>query len=557
MATTFETGNDSADNDLVDLEPTMMLNLADPDAPVGAKPSAGVGMREGSLASLSGEINSLRQDRVRACATFLAAAYAVVFVWILFTSTSSLAPIKVILFGSRGFLCAVIALVLWRSSAIAPPKVRIFEYVLFGGMTVILMISQYVINLELLREGDITGSISYIKNGLLQMFVLMFLYGTFIPNSAKVTAQVVLTMALAPVISQMFLMESSELADAITQMRMSSHEQAGTNVVLLLLGASLAIYASYTLNGLREEIHEAKKFGQYQLRDKLGSGGMGDVYLAEHQLLKRPCAIKLIRNEAAANPVALARFEREVQSSARLSHPNTIAIFDYGHTDDGTFYYVMEYLQGMSLSDLVQQAGPLPPGRAIYLMRQACAGLAEAHHMGLVHRDLKPANLLVAIRGGEFDVAKVLDFGLVKLTKEPEAEGLTAEMTVSGTPLYMAPEQAAATNELDARADVYALGAILYFMVTGKPQFQGPTAFAIMMAHARDEVTPPSQVNPAVPADLEAVILKCLAKKPEDRYQDVRTLGKALAACEASKDWDADKAEEWWANPAESIAGKV
>ena len=144
---------------------------------------------------------------------------------------------------------------------------------------------------------------------------------------------------------------------------------------------------------------------------------MGEVYLAEHQLLKRPCALKLIKPEAGTDPIALARFEREVQSAARLSHPNTIEIFDYGHTDDGTFYYVMEYLQGLSLADLVRQYGPLPPGRVIYLFRQVCAGLAEAHALGLVHRDLKPANVFVAVRGGESDVAKVLDFGLVKLTQ--------------------------------------------------------------------------------------------------------------------------------------------
>src|SRR5262249_13233174 len=179
-------------------------------------------------------------------------------------------------------------------------------------------------------------------------------------------------------------------------------------------------------------------------------------------------------------------FEREVQSAARLSHPNTIEIYDYGHTDDGTFYYVMEYLEGLSLSDLVRQAGPLPPGRVIYLFRQVCAGLAEAHVLGLVHRDLKPANVFVAVRGGESDVAKVLDFGLVKLTKDPGAVALTADMTVSGTPLFMAPEQVIADHSLDARADIYALGAMMYYALTARPPFAGDSDFAVMMAHARD-----------------------------------------------------------------------
>jgi serine/threonine-protein kinase len=295
------------------------------------------------------------------------------------------------------------------------------------------------------------------------------------------------------------------------------------------------------------QLHEARKFGQYQLRQKLGAGGMGEVYLAEHQLLKRPCALKLIKPEAGADPIALARFEREVQSAARLSHPNTIEIYDYGHTDDGTFYYVMEYLPGMSLQDLVSDVGPLPPGRVVYLFRQACAGLAEAHALGLVHRDLKPANIFVAVRGGGADIAKVLDFGLVKLTRNEGGVELTSEQAVSGTPLYMAPEQAVADRSLDARADIYALGAMLYFTLTGQPPFAGSSAFEVMMAHARDPVVPPSRLRPDVPEDLEQVVLRCLAKKPQDRYPDVKSLGKALSACESAALWDAEKAQAWWA----------
>jgi serine/threonine-protein kinase len=281
---------------------------------------------------------------------------------------------------------------------------------------------------------------------------------------------------------------------------------------------------------------------------------MGEVYLAEHQLLKRPCALKLIKAEAGADPIALGRFEREVQSAARLRHPNTIDIYDYGHTDDGTFYYVMEYLEGMSLADLVRRAGPLPAGRVIYLFRQVCAGLAEAHELGLVHRDLKPANVFVAVRGGESDVAKVLDFGLVKLTKASEAAALTAEMTVSGTPLFMAPEQAVGDRGLDARADIYALGAMMYFALTGRPPFTGENAFAIMMAHGRDPVVPPSQVCPNIPEDLERVVLRCLSKRPEERYQNVKALGEAIAACSAAGDWGPNRADSWWISEANPVA---
>jgi serine/threonine-protein kinase len=211
----------------------------------------------------------------------------------------------------------------------------------------------------------------------------------------------------------------------------------------------------------------------------------------------------------------------------------------------------MEYLRGMSLHDLVRTSGPLPPERVIYLFRQVCAALAEAHALGLVHRDLKPANVFVASRGGEADVAKVLDFGLVKLTSDPSAAQLTADMTISGTPAYMAPEQATADKEIDARADIYALGAILYYALTGQPPFLGNSAFEVMMAHARDPVVPPSKLRGDVPADLEQVVLRCLAKKRDERYADVKSLGRALAACERAALWDAEKADEWWKETAQ------
>jgi serine/threonine-protein kinase len=273
---------------------------------------------------------------------------------------------------------------------------------------------------------------------------------------------------------------------------------------------------------------------------------MGEVFLAEHALLKRPCALKQIKGSANSDPLALARFEREVQSSARLAHPNTIEIFDYGHTVDGTFYYVMEYLRGMSMADLLRECGPLPPGRVVYLFRQVCAGLAEAHGLGMVHRDLKPANVFVAVRGGESDVAKVLDFGLVKLTGDPGAAVLTTDLMVSGTPLFMAPEQATGEGLLDARADLYALGAVMYSALTGRPPFEGNSPFAVMMAHARDPVTPPRAVRPDVPADLERIVLRCLAKRPEDRFPSSKALGEALAACSCAGEWGPHRAEVWW-----------
>ncbi len=367
------------------------------------------------------------------------------------------------------------------------------------------------------------------------MLALMMIYGTLIPNPPAVAARVLLAMFAGMVIAILLLKWHPAAATVVA--RLSAAEDAGSNILFLGMAAALALYGAFIVNGLRTQLHEARKFGQYKLVRKLGVGGMGEVYLAEHALLKRPCALKLIKPEASADPLALARFALEVQSSARLDHHNTIEIFDYGHADDGTFYYVMEYLKGMSLADVVKAYGPLPAGRLIYLFRQVCAGLAEAHDLGLVHRDLKPANVFVAVHGGETDVVKVLDFGLVKPTKDTGTAALTAELTVSGTPFYMAPEQAMADRSLDARADIYALGAMMYHALTGRPPFRGDSPFAVMMAHVRDPVLPPSTVRPGVPQDLEEIVLRCLAKKRTDRYPSVKALGEALAACGSARDW--------------------
>ena len=275
---------------------------------------------------------------------------------------------------------------------------------------------------------------------------------------------------------------------------------------------------------------------------------MGEVYLAEHQLLKRPCVVKLIRPDKTGNPRVLARFQREVRATAKLSHWNTVEIYDYGCTAEGTFYYVMEYLPGMSLGELVGRFGPLPPERVIYLLRQACDALGEAHAAGLIHRDIKPGNIFVAERGGVYDVAKLLDFGLVKplWDEEDEPGHLTAEGTITGSPLFMSPEQALGEAKPDGRSDIYSLGAVGYYLLTGHPPFEGDKPLKVLFAHAHEPVVPPSSLRPAVPADLERVILRCLAKNPADRFPDAASLEAALSACESSARWNCTLAAEWW-----------
>jgi len=543
--------------DVIELEPTMTMELLQSGtvpASGSYQPGPAVALVEGSLASLTGETDTLRRSRLLAAAVSLSAIFGLLLIWVFasdnpgtLTVEGSRYSLRVGLIGLRCLLAAAVAGLLASEAPLSHKQLRVVEYVLFLGVTLLLMVSQYFVGLDLMHRGPeyLPIILAFIKDGVIQMLALMMIYGTLIPNSSAVAARLLVAMFVGPV-ATVFLLELQPDATPVLA-QLSAAEEAGSNALFLGMGAALAIYGAYLLNGLRTQLHEARQFGQYQLVGKLGEGGMGEVYLAEHALLKRPCALKVIRPEAGADPIALARFEREVQSAARLAHPNTIEIYDYGHTDDGTFYYVMEYLQGLSLSELVRQAGPLPPGRVVYLFRQVCAGLAEAHGLGLVHRDLKPANVFVAVHGGESDVAKVLDFGLVKLTKDPGTAALTSDMTVSGTPLYMAPEQAVGDRALDARADIYALGAMMYFALTGQPPFQGENALAIMMAHGRDPVVPPSQIRPDVPADLEQVVLRCLAKKPENRYPSVKALGEALAGCASAAGWGANRADAWWA----------
>lgn len=310
--------------------------------------------------------------------------------------------------------------------------------------------------------------------------------------------------------------------------------------------AILAVYGAYRIESSRQEASEARRLGQYVLREKTGGGGMGEVYLAEHSLLRRPCAIKLIRPERAGDPANLARFEREVRATATLTHPNAIQVFDYGRTPDGTFYYVMEYLPGLTLDELVTRHGPVPPGRAVHFLRQLCGALREAHGIGLIHRDIKPGNVMICHRGGVPDVAKLLDFGLVQSGPvDPGDDRLTREGMVVGTPAYLSPEQAGG-GAVDARSDVYSLGALAYFLLTGRAPFAGRSAVQVLAAHLYELPAPPADHQPDVPADLQAVVLRCLAKKPADRFPDVASLDAALAGCQSAGRWSEPDAAGWW-----------
>jgi serine/threonine protein kinase len=297
-----------------------------------------------------------------------------------------------------------------------------------------------------------------------------------------------------------------------------------------------------------EDAKEAiRQLGQYTLEEKIGSGGMGSVYRARHAFLRRPTAVKML-NADDVSADSLARFEREVQLTSQLCHPNTIAVYDYGKTADGTFFYAMEYLEGIDLEDLVQQGGPLPEGRVVPILRQICGSLAEAHAVGLIHRDIKPANVFLTCRAGLPDFVKVLDFGLVKAVSADRAAKLTQANVTVGTPQYLSPEAVEHPENITPQADVYAIGAVAYFLVTGTTVFGGNSVWDICMKQARAIPDPPSaRLGRPMSAGLESLILRCLAKKPEDRPPGAQALAEELEHLGPLQGWTSADANTWWA----------
>jgi CheY-like chemotaxis protein len=291
---------------------------------------------------------------------------------------------------------------------------------------------------------------------------------------------------------------------------------------------------------------KGRQLGQYTIDEKLGSGGVGVVYRAHHAMLRRPAAVKIL-DESKTNERTLARFEREVQLASQLNHPNTIAIYDYGRTSEGVFYYVMEYLDGIDLEELVRHHGALAEARVIHILRQVCGSLAEAHGAGLIHRDVKPANIMLNRRGGLHDVVKLLDFGLVKALDAENETRLTAVGAVAGTPKYISPEGVISPEDVDIRSDLYSLGAVGYYLIAGSPVFTGHSAINICKQHARSQPKPPSDKRgEPIADDLERIVLRCLAKNPDERPQSARELADELSSCRHAGTWTEEAARAWW-----------
>ncbi len=510
------------------------------------RPRLHMALVAGSTSPTGGELEALLRGRLRAAALIVLAPFVYYFFKYWVEPPPYFPGAELLRLAHVGFVALTVGMLalLWSPRRLSLRELRGIEFLLFGMTAGFFALLQYFIFCmeRDCASGAGTPELTRLAVGAsaVRWFFLIVIYGVFIPNTWKRCAGAVVGTAVLPVVLT--------AVTAVVHGRYNHEVVSALSDMAILMGVAVAvaIFGSYRIQCLQQQAQEARQLGQYRLKQHLGTGGMGEVYLAEHLLLRRPCAVKLVRPEQAGEKRNLRRFEREVRAMATLTHWNSVEVFDYGHADDGTFYYVMEYLPGQNLETLVGRHGPLPAARAVHFLRQVCGALREAHGIGLLHRDIKPGNVLACERGGVHDVAKLLDFGLVQdMALGAEDDRLTLLGSIVGSPPFMSPEQAAG-KPVDARSDLYSLGALGYFLLTGRPPFQKDTAMQTLMAHAYEPVPAPASVRPGVPRDVEEVVLRCLEKDPANRWPDAAILERALARCACAGQWTEEQAEEWW-----------
>lgn len=433
-------------------------------------------------------------------------------------------------------------------------QLRRIELAIFGPAVVYFAYINYLSALHSAQQGNQVMTAIGLDRTVTSFFALMICYGMFIPNTWKRALTVILPMAVTPVALTLYFTFGNSAVTPILREN-ASPEYYSHFLMVLVFGGFVSVFGSHIIHKARKEAAQEKELGMYQLKERIGAGGMGEVWKAEHTLLARPAAIKMIQPERLRSsngepPATLRRrFELEAKVTASLRSPHTVDLYDFGITDNRIFYYVMEYLEGLDLDRLVQGFGPLVPERVVYLLQQAASSLSEAHRRGLIHRDLKPSNLHVGVMGLDADFLKVLDFGLVKVEPAYDAETvkLTQDGSTTGTPAFMAPELALRNRRIDERSDIYSLGCVAYWLLTGQLVFESESAMEMIVHHARTQPVPPSErTETEVPENLDRAILACLEKDPDSRPQTMRDLSRRLAACDIEKLWTQKRAQSWW-----------
>ena len=431
----------------------------------------------------------------------------------------------------------------WLLPTLRRRGLRALELVLFGLEMLVLLDSQYFTGIHLIDQSDLVDAVAFQKNGVLRAMVLMFCSAVFMPHRPMIAGRIAVSMAGAVVLCHGFVLEHARTAHLVMD-DVASQRVVMFNAVALVAAAVLAALVGWVLRGRKDSIMPGGRLGPYRLQLRLDTGGMGEVYLAQHHTLTRPCAVKVVRADRQQEAIDRQLLARELKAASALRHPSAVTIYDCGEASDGSPYFAMEFLPGLSLAGLVGRFGPMPAGRAIYLGRQLCGVLDEAHRRGLIHRDLSPSNVFACVLGGQCDVAKLLDFGVVAVTGE--ATDLAASGRVAGTPEYLAPEQAVRGGAIDGRADVYGLGGLLVFLLTGRPPYEGETPQAVLEMQVSEPLETVESLLQEVPDDLKAVILRCLAKQPDERFPTADAVAAALRSCQAATTWDAEEAVGWW-----------
>jgi hypothetical protein len=450
---------------------------------------------------------------------------------------------------------AALAGALWWMSLRGQHSIRFSRALEAGGLVLFFsgssLLGRYVLigfareRSLVTQEGALMADAYLSSLGLAGSALMILVRAALVPSSPRRTVAYTVLVGIPVVLSPTLLVPDPSGGFAVRALHSPAYPWLPAALVIVW---SFVVVTSTVIStvifGLRSEVHEARRLGQYVLERKIGEGGMGEVYRAWHGMMRRPTALKLLRPDL-TDQKGLVRFEREVQLTARLTHPSTITIFDYGRTADGVFYYAMELLDGATLQRIVEVTGPQAEGRVVRILTMACGALAEAHAIGLIHRDVKPANMMLCTQGGEHDVVKLLDFGLVKELAVDGDAGISVANTLTGTPLYMAPESMLAPDSVDARTDIYALGAVAYFLLAGSEVFDGKTIVEVCGQHLHQEPLPLSGRGVTVSPELEAIVRACLEKKPEHRPQTAVELRRRLEAC-VVKPWDGDTARSWW-----------